>query len=63
MPKDREGFRDQMARLNEVFTDRKDLLSVADVSRFTGRSREVVKKLFAFREGYISKVEVARTLS
>ena len=62
MPKDREGFRDQMARLNEVFTDR-DLLSVADVSRFTGRSREVVKKLFAFREGYISKVELARALS
>lgn len=62
MSREREGFRDNMERLNEFFTDR-DLLSVADVSRFTGRSRDVVKRLFTFKSGYISKVEVARTLS
>ena len=62
MPKDREGFRDQMARLNEVFPDR-ELLSVADVVRFTGRDRRTVVKFFNFRNNFISKVEVARTLS
>ena len=36
MPREREGFRDNMERLNEFFPDR-DLLSVTDVIRFTGR--------------------------
>ena len=62
MLKDCEGFRDNMERLNEVFPTR-DLLSIKDVTQFTGRGRDVVKRLFAFKSGYISKVEVARTLS
>ena len=35
MLKDCEGFRDQMARLNEFFPDR-ELLSISDVVGFTG---------------------------
>ena len=62
MSREREGFRDNMERLNEFFVDR-DLLSIADVTRFTGRGRDVVKKLFTFKSGYISKVELARALS
>lgn len=62
MPKDREGFKDNMERLNEVFPTH-DLLSIKDVTQFTGRSRDVVKRLFTFKSGYISKVELARALS
>lgn len=62
MPREREGFRDNMERLNEFFPDR-DLLSVTDVVRFTGRDRRTVTKFFTFRNNYISKVKVARTLS
>ena len=51
MPKDCEGFRIQMERPNEFFPDR-ELLSVTDVVKF-----------FNFRNNFISKVEVARTLS
>lgn len=62
MPREREGFRDNMERLNEFFPDR-ELLSVTDVIRFTGRDRRTVVKFFNFRNNFISKVEVARTLS
>ena len=62
MPREREGFRDNMERLNEFFPDR-DLLSVTDVIRFAGRDRRTVVKFFNFRNNFISKVEVARTLS
>ena len=62
MPRDCEGFRAQMERLNEFFPDC-ELLSVTDVIRFTGRDRRTVVKLFNFRNNFISKVEVARTLS
>ena len=62
MPKDREGFRVQMEHLNEFFPDC-ELLSISDVVRFTGRDRRTVVKFFNFRNNFISKVEVARTLS
>ena len=62
MLKDCEGFIDQMARLNEFFPDR-ELLSISDVVGFTGRDRRTVVKFFNFRNNFISKVEVARTLS
>ena len=62
MIKDCEGFRVQMERLNEFFPDR-ELLSISDVVRFTGRDRRTVVKFFNFRNNFISKVEVAQTLS
>lgn len=51
-----------LERLNEFFPGC-ELLNVADLVKFTGRDREVVKKFFGFKSGYISKAEVARTLS
>lgn len=60
--REKEGFRDNLERLNEVFPTH-DLLSIKDVTQFTGRSRDVVKRLFTFKSGYISKVELARALS
>ena len=59
---EKEGFYKNLERLNEVFPTR-DLLSIKDVTQFTGRSRDVVKRLFTFKSGYISKVELARALS
>ena len=62
MQAERETLQINLERLNEFFPDR-DLLSVTDVVRFTGRDRRTVVKFFNFRNNFISKVEVARTLS
>ena len=62
MQAEREALQINLERLNEFFPDR-DLLSVTDVVRFTGRDRRTVVKFFNFRNNFISKVEVARTLS
>ena len=62
MEAERETLQINLERLNEFFPDR-DLLSVTDVVRFTGRDRRTVVKFFNFRNNFISKVEVARTLS
>lgn len=59
---EKAGYRDNLERLNDFFPDR-ELLSVLDMVKFTGRHRATVKKLFKFSNGYISKVEVARQLS
>ena len=57
-----EVFEKNMERLNEFFPGH-ELLNISDVARFTGRTNEAVKKFFNFKGNYISKVEVARTLS
>ena len=62
MQAEREALQINLERLNEFFPDC-DLLSVTDVVRFTGRDRRTVVKFFNFRNNFISKVEVARTLS
>lgn len=62
MQSERETLQINLERLNEFFPDC-ELLNVADLVSYTGRNRDVVKKLFNFKNGYISKVEVARTLS
>lgn len=61
MPREKEGYRFNLERLNEFFPDH-DLLSVQDVIRFTGRNYRTVKKMFPFKGSYISKVEFARAL-
>ncbi len=61
MPREKEGYRANFERLNEFFPDR-DLLSVQDMIRFTGRNYRTVRKRFPFKDNYISKVEAARAL-
>ena len=65
MAREKELFRDNLARLDEQFE--KELLSVAQVSRFCGLSEERAKEMFPFtRQGgrwYISKVKLASALS
>jgi hypothetical protein len=62
MQAERETLQINLERLNEFFPN-KELLSISDVARFTGRTSEAVKKFFNFKGNYISKAEVARTLS
>lgn len=62
MPREKEGFRDNLERLNEFFPDH-ELLNVTDLMRFTGRDRRTVTKFFNFKGNFISKVEAARALS
>lgn len=57
-----EVFEMNMERLNKAFPNC-ELLNISDVARFTGRTSEAVKKFFNFKGKYISKAEVARTLS
>lgn len=62
MSREKEGFRDMMERLNERFPE-KELLSIADVSRFLGVSRDTARKyvkLNAARK--IAKTDLARQI-
>ena len=66
MAREKELFRDNLERLDKRFPD-KELLNVANVSRFCGLSEERAKQMFDFnRVGgrwYISKVKLASALS
>lgn len=61
MPREKEGYRDNLERLNEFFPQT-ELLSIQDLIKFTGRDRSTVKKYFPFKDNYISKCEAARAL-
>ena len=62
MSREKEGFRDNLERLDQKFPNT-ELLNVQDLVNFTGRDRRTVKDVFPFSKNYISKVEAARTLS
>lgn len=66
MPREKEGYRDNLMRLDEKFPD-KELLSKSDVVMYLGVSLSTVtrkaKELgFAPRSNYVSKVRLARAL-
>lgn len=62
MSREKECFRDNLERISERFPGR-ELLTVQDVSQYTGMDRRTVKKLFEFTHNYISVVNLARGLS
>lgn len=66
MAREKELFRDNLERLDKRFPD-KELLNVANVSRFCGLSEERAKQMFDFKRiggrWYISKVKLASALS
>ena len=62
MSREKEGFRDNLERLDQKFPNT-ELLNVQDLVGFTGRDRRTVKELFLFKKNYISKVEAARALA
>ena len=64
MPREKEGFRDNIALLNARFPD-KDMLSKADVAEFMGVSWDTVKRHIRFNAATkrVSKADLARQIS
>ncbi|SHI23863.1 hypothetical protein SAMN02745823_03775 [Sporobacter termitidis DSM 10068] len=62
MPREREGYREQLSDILEYFDDRR-LLSVSDVSRYLGISRQRARKrLNITGDKGVSATELARKL-
>lgn len=60
MPREKSGYRENLALLNERFPG-KDALSPADVALFLGRTTRTVKKYIPFNKlGLITKADLAR---
>lgn len=65
MSREKEGFRDNLALLNEAFPDR-NMLRVVDISKFTGLSRNTVLSKYRFLPGspkLVSKADFARQIT
>lgn len=64
MAREKDGYRDNLERLNERFPDR-ELLTIADVMDFCGISRNTARKWFKFNPTTkrISKADLARAVS
>ena len=63
MPREKEGYKNNMERLNERFNH--ELLTVAEVAEFTGASKNTVRRWFQFHPvtKRISKADLARQIS
>lgn len=63
MPREKEGFRDNLERLDQAFPGR-EIISAADVADFTGLHITTVRKIYPIKPRIgISKVALARALS
>ena len=63
MPKYKETYPDNMERLCAMFPDR-EMLTITDVARFTGWSRDKVVKTLPIKKGFgISKASLAPLIS
>ena len=68
MAREKEGYRDTLAELNRIFPE-KNLLSLADVSKYLGRDRRTVMKRYGkkftgakHKSKYINKTDLARAV-
>ena len=61
MSREKEGFRDIMAQLNEMFPD-KGMLSIKEVAQFMGVERHKARRDIRFNEttGLVTKADLAR---
>ena len=62
MPREKELFRDNLERLEEKFPG-KELFNIKEVSEFCGIDYRTTKKLFTFKNNFISKMKLASELS
>ena len=63
MSRERIGMRENLQDILEFFSGKR-LLTVSDVSRYTGlANRMVVKKMFPFTDNYISATTLAMCLA
>ena len=62
MSREKQGYRDTIAALNEMFPD-KGMLTRQDVARFMGRSVETVRRRISFnKDGLLTKADFARQI-
>lgn len=62
MPREKEGYRDNLELLNARFPDH-DMLTIAEVMQVTGyKSKDTVRKYYPFVNGRISKPALARKM-
>ena len=63
MPREKDGYRDNLERINIIVPDR-ECLKKADIKRITGWSYDtIVKRLKLNKWGEITKADLARQLS
>lgn len=62
MAREKPAYRDNLERISERFPN-KEMLTVKDVSMFCGLNIKTVKKLFEFKNNYISVAKLAREMS
>ena len=66
MPREREGFREQLASIIEMFPGNHEFLSIKDVCQYTGRSGDYVTNHFCFNGSghgqYVTRVQFALQL-
>lgn len=63
MPREKEAYRDNLARIIEAFPG-KEVLTVADLSRWMKKDPRTIKRLFPMKKGLgISIATLARMLS
>jgi hypothetical protein len=62
MSREKEAYRNNLERLCEAFPN-KEMLTQKDVAKFTGLDYRTVKRIFPFRESFISKATLARCMS
>ena len=63
MSREKEGFRDNMALLNERFPE-KEMLTIADAAEFMGVSRWTARRHIVFNQqtNLVTKAEFARQI-
>ena len=61
MSREKEGFRDTIAQLNEMFPG-KGMLTTKEVAQFMGVERHTVRRKIRFNEttGLVTKADLAR---
>lgn len=60
MPREKQGYRDTIAALNEMFPN-KGMLTKQDAARFMGRSIRTVQRHIIFNQyGLLTKADFAR---
>ncbi len=64
MAREKEGYRENIALLNERYPE-KDMLTIADVAAFIGCSERTVRRNICFNKatGRVTKADLARQVS
>lgn len=59
MGREKQGYRDTIAELNRLFPD-KGMLDREDAAKFMGKSISTVRRKIQFKDGLVTKADLAR---